>query len=268
VREVGAAADVVLAGLLGGWGLATRELDAYVVVATPSAAYLEAGDALVGVLAPAAVRVPGSLVTQAHVVAALRRGDAARIGVGGVHLPAASLAVRRWWDSRVPPLPAARPTPALPFPPSPPSPPLPALPDGVASVADDFAQALAGGGPVERAVARLVGLGPGLTPAGDDVLAGALVALVAGGAVGRAGAVLDAVRAWRHRTTVLSAALLEHAGEGRAVPQLAAFVHAPHDPKVLARLLAVGGTSGAALAVGARAGLSATMMPSRAREVA
>ena len=106
------------------------------------------------------------------------------------------------------------------------------------------------------AVRSLVGLGPGLTPAGDDVVAGVLVALVAGGDLERAGVVLDAVRTCRHRTTALSAALLDHAAGGRAVPQLARYLHAPGDPDALAGLLAVGGTSGAALALGARIGLS------------
>ncbi len=252
--EVGAAADVALAGVLAG-----PLLDAHVVVATPSAAYLLAGDALVGVLGPRAVRVPGSLVAPASVVAALRPGDLARIGAGAVHLADARLVVGRWWDSAVPPLRLRG---------SPPTAQLPPLPDGLAPVADAFARALDLGTRVDGAVAGLVGLGPGLTPAGDDVVAGALVALAAAGARARAEAVLDAVRAYRHRTTVLSAALLEHAGAGRAVPQLAAYLHAPDDPRVLARLVAVGGTSGAALAAGARAGLSATMRSSRAREVA
>ena len=81
--------------------------------------------------------------------------------------------------------------------------------------------ALDGDATVADAVRRLVGLGPGLTPAGDDVVAGALVALAAGGDLERAGVVLDAVRSCRHRTTALSAALLDHAAGGRAVPQLA-----------------------------------------------
>jgi hypothetical protein len=192
-------------------------------------------------------------------VAALRPGDLARIGAGAVHLASARLLVTRWWDSTVRSLRVAA---------APAAAPLPPLPDGVAPAAGVFAQALDLGTSVDDAVAGLVGLGPGLTPAGDDVVAGALVALVAGGAHARAAAVLGAVRACRRRTTVLSAALLEHAGAGRAVPQLAAHLHAPDDPQVLTRLLAVGGTSGTALAVGARAGLSATMRSSRAREVA
>lgn len=103
--------------------------------------------------------------------------------------------------------------------------------------------------------AALVGHGPGLTPAGDDVLAGALVA---------AHAVDDPrLAGWRRQTrealsgdatTAVSRALLQHAADGWAVPQLAAFVHAvcAGDPEpAVGPLLAVGHTSGVALASGA-----------------
>jgi hypothetical protein len=105
---------------------------------------------------------------------------------------------------------------------------------------------------------RLVGRGPGLTPAGDDVLAGALVA---------ANATSDPrLRRWRSTTlgtlgvattTAVSRALLHHACDGYAAPELARFlvavcgggggdVTAARD-----RLLAVGHVSGAALMAGA-----------------
>jgi hypothetical protein len=96
-------------------------------------------------------------------------------------------------------------------------------------------------------------------------VAGALVALVAADDLERAGAVHDGVRPCRHRTTALSAALLDHAAAGRAVPQLARYLHAPGEPDALARLLAVGGTSGAALALGAGVGLSCASRGSAAR---
>jgi hypothetical protein len=101
----------------------------------------------------------------------------------------------------------------------------------------------------------LVGSGPGLTPEGDDVLAGALVA---------AHATCDPrLRRWRaeaceavrlRRTTVVSRALLQHATDGYAIAELAAFVVAvcAGDAAAATRaLLAVGHTSGAALACGA-----------------
>jgi hypothetical protein len=252
VQELESAADLALAGLLD----ATPSI-ARVVVATPLAAYAWCGDALVGVLAPAAVRVPGSVVVPPRLVAALQPGDELLVGAGQVLVPAGvvlpdrmHLVVRRWWDSTVPRLRGLPPAPqALPAPAG--------VPDAVSAGAHLLRQALRAEGDLADAVHGLVGLGPGLTPAGDDAVAGALVALVAAGDHEGAGALRDAVRLCLHRTSAVSAALLEHAGAGRAVPQLARYLHAPADPVALAGLLAVGGTSGAALALGARTGLSA-----------
>ncbi len=263
MREVPVAADVVLADVL-----AAPVTPALVVVATPLAAYAAAGGALVGLLAPGAVRVPGGLVVPAGLVAGLRPGTELLVGDGLLRVGGARLVPRRWWDSTVravgPVLPPAAGG---------------GLPDAVSDAAHALGDALADGGDVAAAVAGLVGLGPGLTPAGDDVLAGALVALVAGGDDDRAAALRAGVRPCRERTTTLSAALLGHAAAGRAVPQLARHLRAPDDAVALAALLAVGGSSGAALALGARIGLSclarsslsegaARMSPARDREVA
>jgi hypothetical protein len=100
---------------------------------------------------------------------------------------------------------------------------------------------------------RLLGRGPGLTPSGDDVLAGFLVGAHAFG--------LD-VPDLRHavsslasgRTTALSAALLWHAARGECIGELAVLAgaltgHGDCGPAVR-RLLAVGQTSGEALARG------------------
>jgi hypothetical protein len=100
-----------------------------------------------------------------------------------------------------------------------------------------------------------VGAGPGLTPSGDDLLAGLLVAAHATGDArlpGWQAAIRDALSV--HRTTAVSRALLHHALEGWATPELAAFLVAAcgGDPAGPAgRLLAVGHSSGAALAAGA-----------------
>jgi hypothetical protein len=106
-------------------------------------------------------------------------------------------------------------------------------------------------------VGRMLGLGPGLTPAGDDILAGFLIGAWSFGLAEdqlRA-AVLDAAPA---RTTALSAALLRCACRGESMPQVTALVLAlseratssgrPDD--ALAELKKVGHTSGAALAAG------------------
>ena len=103
---------------------------------------------------------------------------------------------------------------------------------------------------------RLIGLGPGLTPAGDDVLAGLLVTcrqLRTSRAAARIVALTEPLG--RHvaqlaatRTTALSAALLVHAAQGRAAAPVLAVVdalvgRAPLGPALTA-LLAVGHTSG------------------------
>jgi hypothetical protein len=110
------------------------------------------------------------------------------------------------------------------------------------------------------AVARLLGRGPGLTPAGDDVLAGFLVGARAFGLdVRRLRAATAALAP--ARTAALSAALLWHAGRGECIDEVAAVVAAltdhRHPEPALGRLLAVGHTSGAALAVGLAAAAAA-----------
>ena len=98
----------------------------------------------------------------------------------------------------------------------------------------------------------LLGRGPGLTPAGDDVLAGWLLA-VHHDADLRATPASVLARA-ATRTSALSAALLREAVAGRGVPAAVALAdalggHGDVAPP-LERLLRVGHTSGAALALG------------------
>lgn len=109
-----------------------------------------------------------------------------------------------------------------------------------------------------RAVEQLLGVGPGLTPCGDDILAGYLVGACS-------------FRLAEHRlrtevlerasvaTTELSAALLRCAGRGEAIPQLNALLKALCESPATGRrwddaldaLAQVGHTSGVALAIGA-----------------
>lgn len=105
----------------------------------------------------------------------------------------------------------------------------------------------------------LVGRGPGLTPSGDDVLCGALLARHA---MGRpTGALAAAVRDAEARTPLVSAALLRHAVRGECIPQLACVLADVTSPSMLdARpLLAVGHHSGADLARGVVMGLAAVV---------
>jgi Protein of unknown function (DUF2877) len=108
------------------------------------------------------------------------------------------------------------------------------------------------------AAARLLGRGAGLTPTGDDLLAGFLVGATAFG--------IDAA-ALRHaiavlapaRTTALSAALLWHAARGECIDELAAvgvvltsqrLLRPEQAGRAVGRLMSVGHTSGAAMALG------------------
>jgi hypothetical protein len=219
----------------------------------------------VAVLAPEAVRLPLAIVVDADLVrlAHVGTGTPVEVGEGSVTLFAGrrdAVRVRpgRWWDPR-PALRAVEP-PAVAaslalaevlLPPWPPD----AGPVGARlRAAPHLAR--------DPALARgLVGLGPGSTPAGDDVLAGMLAALrVIGDALGAPGAAGLADSLWREirpalpGTTVLSAALLASAARGETCAPATSVCRALAGREALRgaleRLLAVGHTSGHALAAG------------------
>lgn len=115
-----------------------------------------------------------------------------------------------------------------------------------------------------EAVHELMGLGPGLTPAGDDVLAGLLVSLRAAGATGAADALAVMVRsAPADRTTALSSAFLEAAIDGIPGEAIAAMIHAllgnDHAslPACVEAIDAIGHTSGWDMLAGVVLGLAA-----------
>jgi hypothetical protein len=137
---------------------------------------------------------------------------------------------------------------------------------GLADAARDYDASVA-------VAARLLGSGPGLTPSGDDVLAGFLAGAIAFGL--DAAALRQAIEVLAPaRTTALSAALLWHAARGECIDELAAVAavltgHGRSRPELgspdlcrpevsrpeearraIGRLLSVGHTSGAALALG------------------
>jgi hypothetical protein len=121
----------------------------------------------------------------------------------------------------------------------------------------------------EQAAARLIGLGAGGTPAGDDVLVGCLAGLwsSAGGVSRRADFVAglgNAVMGLARRTTDVSGVYLAAAAAGEASERLsavAAAIAAGATPNALAETaaaaIAVGHTSGADGALGLLLGLAA-----------
>ncbi len=103
--------------------------------------------------------------------------------------------------------------------------------------------------------AMLLGAGQGLTPAGDDVLAGALVAAHATDDPRLADWQQRTRRALASRTTTaVSRALLHHALDGYATPELAGYLTAlcqgGDTTAALRRLVSVGHSSGRALLAG------------------
>ena len=130
------------------------------------------------------------------------------------------------------------------------------LVEGLAAAASDHDASVA-------AATGLLGRGRGLTPGGDDVLAGFLVGAAAFGLDAAAlRQVIDALAPVR--TAALSAALLWHAGRGECIDELAAVAgvltsQRLYSPQLgepgqaagaVSRLLSIGHTSGAALALG------------------
>ena len=183
------------------------------VARTRVSVHYETGRADVPVLCvglPSAVRLPNMLVSPV-----LPAGPV-RARFGALHADGSVWRVGRWWQPSRPRVPAANPRLACDLDPP-----------------------------------ALVGRGPGLTPAGDDVVAGALVAgcAVRHPALERwRSATRDALHA--RRTTAVSWGLLHHALDGWAIPELAAYVESPGPGPARESLLAVGSSSGAALAQG------------------
>ena len=127
-------------------------------------------------------------------------------------------------------------------------------------------------GDLPAAAAILGGLGPGLTPAGDDALAGILLAQRALAGAGSETRLLAAAHA--AVTTDLSSALLEWAARGQAVEpvhDLLAAVAASDRPAAVAatgRIASLGASSGADLLGGLHLGLGLPRATTLGGEVA
>lgn len=210
--------------------------------------HLDVAGRAVGVAAAVAPGLPHALRTDLATPSALLSSVAAAtpyLEFGSLHLGGRVLVAGRFVDVRAPRLDAARipktsPVAASGTPRS----------RGAGLVAADCRADL----PWDvdaAAVAGLVGRGDGLTPLGDDVLCGWLVAHRAAG-VPTPG-VDDAVRRALRRTTTLSATLLECALAGECADLLAAYLTAlgtPLERVARTALEGLGQSSGAGLAHG------------------
>jgi len=226
-------------------------------------AWARVGSEVLIIAPPGGVRMPNGVELPDASFPAGAAGDPCQVGGGGVTLGGWGLRAVRWWDPR-PALPHVEPA---------------ALRARVAWARGRFApahdqdlgRAFLASDPsaVLAAARRLIGNGPGLTPLGDDVLAGALAAtLLLGEAVRnrrlcrRAAEVAAAICSLAaERTTALAATLLRHACRGEVDDASAALLQAlcgRGDPMTaLDRLLALGHSSGTGLATGILAGAAA-----------
>ncbi|MEO5609148.1 MAG: DUF2877 domain-containing protein [Ornithinibacter sp.] len=261
---------------------------ARVLAAYPFGVYLEVGRGVLPVLTSDAVALPTSVRVAARageVQWGVSAGDEVVVGGGRIECPALHLRAARTW----------RPTRVRAFPPADAS--LtsasrascsnhmqePAVRDATSASRGscmqegsesgwlvDGIRAVVGSAHPSEQVARLLGRGPGLTPSGDDALAGAVLVEFA---LGRSQKIADAVRARSGTTTAVSRALLGAACQGYAAPQVVALVDAAvagDDAAFtihLPRVLAIGHTSGHDLVTGVLAALAARQ-PSFGRSAA
>lgn len=225
--------------------LAASEVASYVTLPNASTSRT-----LFALLAPAAVRLPiGVCVTEDALPA---RGEAVQIGAGVVATPDRTFRPVRWWNPRPHVLGdgllahgeelfdvvCAEPAHAFGIP-----------------LNDAFAVTRALGNGDAGAALGVLGAGPGLTPAGDDVVAGAFAVLTLLGRLDDS--VRDAVQTCAEtRTTALSSALVAAAGRGEMIPQAAqllAWVTTGDRQAIAAAamtLFGVGSTSGHDLTAG------------------
>jgi hypothetical protein len=249
----------------------------------PVAVYVKAAGGVVALVSPDAARLPNAIVlTRADHACVAQHATTGplRVGDGELRLGPVSVIAVRWWD----PVPrlgrvhagllagrldAVR---AI----------LPAWPDTADPAAgrlragrEALASVLDGTGDLAGTVRSLVGLGAGLTPAGDDLLAGAMAGLEVFGTALEQPDVRKLAARMRHEvvahataTTPLAADLAEHAARGALVQPAADLCRAIADRRrdadralapAVERLLRLGHTSGRDLAEGLLLGASTAL---------
>jgi hypothetical protein len=258
------AASTALTGLLTGPRQAAR-----VAGAGERAGYLvTTGGDVVALTTPSATVPSCSLVLSGgrRPTDLLHPSHEVVLGGGEVRTPGHRLVVRRWWSpERVTPGARSRSAAAI----------LCALlrgeqprveqPDVVRARAAgvEAGLALVEGSPAVAAAALLgaLGLGPGLTPSGDDVAAGVLLAGRALGLPGTAAVAAEVAAAARSRTNAVSAGLLAEAAAGRSasvvIRAVDAVVGRADAGPALRALLSLGHYSGGDIASGLLAVTSA-----------
>jgi hypothetical protein len=269
-------------------GLITQPARTLTVAAVfPAATYLAdpaTGRVVLSVVTADGVAQPNAVGLRAvrgdRPFAGIRNHDTIEVGDHRVCLPSGSVRITRWWSprptlGRVAPHGLAATVGRLQADVAIRTEP---LPDDLSARFCDLTDAVATGcgQAAVRAVDRLLGLGAGLTPTGDDLVAGCLAATSTLSPVlvprpGLRAASADALLAIADRigvradvaTTAISAALLRHATLGEVCAPAAQFLRVlagsrsstrtgPDD--ALTGLLRVGGTSGRDLAIGLLAG--------------
>lgn len=208
-----------------------------VVHAGAHAVYVDLDGECLGVLAASASAVPCGLRTLVRRLPATAVGQVCLVGSGRISLGTAQAHVGRVVDCAVPRIDGDRAQVHL------------SAPDLDGLPGPALAQL---GAADPSCVPALVGFGGGLTPLGDDVLAGWLAAMVAAGHAGRCAVADETARLAPTRTTLLSATLLACARRGDVLPEYAALVGAlGRDHRLeLERLCAVGDTSGRGMLLG------------------
>lgn len=237
----------------------------HVVHVGRDAIYVQVGRWCLGVLARAAHQVPNGVRTTAPSLSGLLApgagpGDPASVGDGAITLGSLRVHVARVVDAGVPaPLPPGSRRAVAEALAGPPDPVAERLDAARAELPRAALADLAAG--EEAAVPALIGRGSGLTPLGDDVLAGWLATRVALGTPEPALAA-RATDTAPTATTALSATLLDCAVHGEVLPEFRTLLCAPTSEAAraaLARLVRVGHTSGAGHALGAALSLDTAL---------